>query len=706
MGPPKLLKQRIKYSELKRRWDYFEYRWNDNTGSYFFFNPYTGETIIQQEHEMLDRTKSLWGKPDLIVVPNALIYTFMPEVYLSKLEFPRAFNKPYGTKEKATIYIQAVARGMLARLNYAKIMNQRYIIKFDNESHYYYYCDLWNEHAEPSWYKPRLAFPGEIEEFHEYDKEDYLQGHKFSYNDYAKGPYVMIDGLGKNNVVLAEGCSDAFMKHNHLREIAYRHPKEIELDKFPIGTIMAWFDGQKVIPHTLDDYTVMRAAIDGENWDRTLKWMKEYSEYPLIQAYGWYSFSKTRVPLSPEGLLDFAAATVLVESVDLLVDLEKYADVPQLTKIMAFHALSNILAIRAGRAEYLSTESVTEIGDARAEALEAFITKKLTQFNFYLLRVHHEEGLISKKEDREFTKVMVPSSRGVDLAQCALKVINVISREQDIREQMAFTMNETIVRCLNICQEDATCMLYGLQILYNFCYRCESGQEAVLMVDIHGTLKLAHFHHSGDPEVARMIRRLELAIKENGWRGHVENLIEREMEGVELDPMYLVDIKKVNDDDDLPEALKLLHVERKKSDKIFSEQIEIEYEDNDDISISSRVEIELDYDADNKDDNVSELGDYDKDHIDAQYESKSDYKAEQKEDKEQGFNDSKNINEDKNYNDDDDENDDDNDNDNDNYVEDKQDDNDNNDEDEDEDKEVDHDMGSIVSQVTFDNSAI
>lgn len=640
---------------------------------------------------MLDRTKSLWGKPDLTIVPDALIYTFMPELYLSKLDFPRAFNKPYGTREKSTIHIQAVARGMLARLKYAKIMNQRYIIKFDNESHYYYYCDLWNDHAEPSWYKPRLAFPGDIEEFHVYDKEDYLQGHKFSYNDYTLGPYVMIDGLGKNNVVLAEGCPDAFIKHNPLREIAYSHPKEIELDKFPIGAIMAWFDGQKVIPHPLDDYTVMRAAIDGENWDRTLKWMKEYSQYPLIQAYGWYSFSKTRVPLSPEGLLDFAAATVLVESIDLLVDIEKYADVPQLTKVMAFHALSNILAIRAGRAEYLSTESVTEVGDARAQALDDFITKKLTQFNFYLLRVHHEEALISKKEDREFTKVMVPSSRGTDLAQCALKVINAISREQDIREQMAFTMNETIVRCLNICQEDATCMLYGLQILYNFCYRCESGQEAVLMVDVHGTLKLADFHHSGDPEVSRMIRRLELAIKENGWRGHIENLIEREMEGVELDPMYLVDIKKVSDDDDLPEALKLLHIERKKSDKVFSEQIEIEYEGNDDISISSRVEIEVDYDADNKDDNVSELGDG------AEYESKCHYKAEQKEEKEQGFYDNKNLNEDKNNDKNNDENDDDSDDD-EHKDDEKNDDN--------EDKQDYDDMESIVSQVTFDNSMV
>lgn len=34
--------------------DYFDYRWNDITGSYYFFNPYSGETVIQGDHEMLD----------------------------------------------------------------------------------------------------------------------------------------------------------------------------------------------------------------------------------------------------------------------------------------------------------------------------------------------------------------------------------------------------------------------------------------------------------------------------------------------------------------------------------------------------------------------------------------------------------------------------------------------------------------------------
>lgn len=691
MGPPKVLKQRIKYSELKRRWDYFEYRWNDHTTSYYFFNPYTGETIIQKDHEMLDRSKSLWGKPDLSVVPDALVYHFMPDLYLSRLSFPRAFNKPYGTREEAAIYIQAVGRGMLARLKYATVMTKRYIIKFDFDSHYYYYCDLWNDHAEPSWYKPRLAFPGDIEEFHEYDSEDYLQGHKFSYNDYTVGPFVKINGLGKNNITLAEGSPAAFLKHNPLREVALGNPNQIDLDKYSLGTIMAWFDGQKVIPHPLDDYTVMRAAIVNNDWDRTLKWMKEYSAYPLVQAYGWYNFSKTEVPLSSDGLLDFSAARVLVESVNLLVDLEN--DATQLTKIFAFHALINVLSTRAGRVEYLSTESITEVGDARAAALDAFMENKFTQFNFYLLRIHHEQGLISKKEDKEFTKIMIPSSRGTELCQCALKIANIISREQDTRESMAFTLNETIVRCLNIMQEDAQCVLYGLQVLYNFCYRCESGQEAVLMVDVFGTLKLAHFHHSGDPEVVRMIRRLELALKENGWRGHIENLIEQEMAGIKLDPQYLVDIRPVETDDNLPDAIKVLHLDKKKEDK-DNEQVELEYTGNDDISISSRISEAVDYDADDKDD-ISELGDYDKDHLYTRDDSKNEnneYKAERKDDEEINDDYIKQIDS-KGYEDGKDD-------DNEDYNEDDVEEENNND-----DNDT-FDAGSIVSQVTFDQSLV
>lgn len=50
--------------------------------------------------------------------------------------------------------------------------------------------------------------------------------------------------------------------------------------------------------------------------------------------------------------------------------------------------------------------------------------------------------------------------------------------------------------------------------------------------------KVRH-HHSGDFDVMRQCRRLELALKMNGWRGNVEMLIAREMKDEEVDEEYL-----------------------------------------------------------------------------------------------------------------------------------------------------------------------
>lgn len=70
--------------------------------------------------------------------------------------------------------------------------------------------------------------------------------------------------------------------------------------------------------------------------------------------------------------------------------------------------------------------------------------------------------------------------------------------------------------------------------------RCESGQEAILaLCDPEEFLqKIVHIH-SGDPDVMRQCRRLELALKHNGWRGQIETLITREMKGEKLEEEYL-----------------------------------------------------------------------------------------------------------------------------------------------------------------------
>lgn len=61
MGPPKVLKKSTRWSERLRQLDYFEYRWSNDSSSYYYFNPYTGETIYQSSYEVIDRSKSMFA---------------------------------------------------------------------------------------------------------------------------------------------------------------------------------------------------------------------------------------------------------------------------------------------------------------------------------------------------------------------------------------------------------------------------------------------------------------------------------------------------------------------------------------------------------------------------------------------------------------------------------------------------------------------
>lgn len=70
--------------------------------------------------------------------------------------------------------------------------------------------------------------------------------------------------------------------------------------------------------------------------------------------------------------------------------------------------------------------------------------------------------------------------------------------------------------------------------------RCESGQEAILAYcDPKSFFARVHHHHSGDPDVMRQCRRLELALMKFGWRGNVENIITKEMRNEIVDEEYL-----------------------------------------------------------------------------------------------------------------------------------------------------------------------
>lgn len=52
--------------------------------------------------------------------------------------------------------------------------------------------------------------------------------------------------------------------------------------------------------------------------------------------------------------------------------------------------------------------------------------------------------------------------------------------------------------------------------------------------------KVRH-HHSGDADVMRQCRRLELALLPFGWRGNVELIISKEMHDETVDPEFFLE---------------------------------------------------------------------------------------------------------------------------------------------------------------------
>ena len=163
MGPPKKKPPREKYSELLRQCDYFEYRWSDATESYYFFNPYTGETIVSADSVTMDRARSMWAPKDPIISQNIVGTSLYPEFYASRTWGRRKFV-PFKNKRSAATCINAAARGFLARKALSRYYGKRYAKILCLYSGYYYFYDRFDSRpdADPSWYKPRLAMHWDI----------------------------------------------------------------------------------------------------------------------------------------------------------------------------------------------------------------------------------------------------------------------------------------------------------------------------------------------------------------------------------------------------------------------------------------------------------------------------------------------------------------------------------------------------------------
>mmetsp|Transcript_12987 Transcript_12987/g.19545 ORF Transcript_12987/g.19545 Transcript_12987/m.19545 type:complete len:495 (-) Transcript_12987:1786-3270(-) len=468
----------------------------------------------------------MWAKPEKFPSINAKTTQLYPEYYASRRWGRRKFFGWNNDFDAASAHIATVMRGYMARLALRRYFRQRYHLQVCKFSGYCYYVDKYYPENDTSWFKPRLAFPGDILPaiVFEKDPEDYMQGEKYSRRNFTTGPYLKIQGLNKRNTVRSH--QPAFYVENPWRMQAINSYNQIDFDHAAIGTIIAWMDGNKASQLIINEYHLLRAAICNNDWDRVLRCMQENLDNQLIQLYGFHSFSKTEVPLDPTGLLSFAASEVMDLCVETIRD--PNSTIPQLVKVFALNAFHNILSIRAGRLEYLNTNSIHEIGDERQKAIERYLYGRLSIFVGFFSTIPTEIVMVYKKGQKDATPEDRPLQRAIDVLEAALKCLGVISQENEIKEQLALILIKPVMHCLEICQEESYITSLGLQLLYNFCYRCEMGQEALLSYCDEEFFAGVRHNHSGDLDVMRNCRKLELAIQPGGWRGNVEEQITRE----------------------------------------------------------------------------------------------------------------------------------------------------------------------------------
>jgi hypothetical protein len=547
MGPPKKKPYREGVDQRIKNENHFEYRWDTSQGHYYLFNPYTGETILGEDYHNIDRAASMWHPKDKFASKEAYTIQLWPQGYSSRKWGIRKFayekdehgELTFEAFRGAATAIQSAYRGHLAREWMRSYYRGRYFTALCKYSNYVYFCDRWaldEQGYDTVWTKPLLARPGDIVDDIVADPDDHMaDGDKYSYRGFEKGPYLKQESLGKGNCSRAE--QRAFVIENPWRSQAISKYEEMDLSKAELGDVIAWFDGLKVVPLPISNYVQVRAAICKNDWSRTLEILDKYPDQVLTRMYCYHSFSKTAVPL--DGVkLSFAAADVLKRITAVFENNRSRQS--QMEKTFMLNALHNLLVTRPGRMEFLSTAHINSgSSDERQRETERFMKKRVTMFNKYLSLIDMDVQTFKNPGDIRVIKERQPSPRGCGLVGATLQVLYDLSWEIELKEPMAENSAEYVYFAMKMCKLDGAIQLFGMRILYSLVYRCEGAQEFVLANDSTGLLRCIRENHGGDPEIEFGCRRLELALKFDGWRGNVERCMSLEIKGKKIPDKYL-----------------------------------------------------------------------------------------------------------------------------------------------------------------------
>jgi hypothetical protein len=533
MGPPKRVVKPPTYGEILNRFDFFEQYYLENADQYYLVNPYTGETVYTSEERPYgDRNTSLWVKFDGKPSQSVVSYQLFGQTYLSR-QWGRRDFRGWESKDAAATHIAAVTRGMQARMALRAYYKTRYEKVYDPYSQYYFFVDRWQDAddiTEPSWHKPCLAFPTDIEEVILIDPEDHMRGDKYTYRGFERGPYLTRAGMNKRDIDRAK--TNTFKKPNAWRDQAITTPAQIDLDTAKLGDILAWMDDLKAVEYHITDYSRMRTACVNNNWERVYDVMMDNLDRPLTHVYALFAFAKMEVSCDQNGLLEMGPCRAYNYCIEYVND--PLGERPDVLKCFALYALNSLLSLRSGRAEYFDQKQVKVQGKKRAAAVQEFFSSRLRIFVSLCDAMEMESYTFRLKPEipgglGEEVTVHGPTSRGAAIAQFSLTILGYLAEEQEHREMIAETVTNNVLFCMKRAPEDSSIQIAGLKTLYNFCYRCESGQITIREAQWRPVIKQIHENFSGEPEVLKICRRLELALVDGGYRGAVEGDIAREM---------------------------------------------------------------------------------------------------------------------------------------------------------------------------------
>lgn len=119
-------------------------------------------------------------------------------------------------------------------------------------------------------------------------------------------------------------------------------------------------------------------------------------------------------------------------------------------KIAAFHAFHNLLSCRPGRTDFLNTDSVTEMGEHRQQAMEAYLKTKFSVFNRYLANIPNETILVYERGQDVPVPVTRPLGDSIEIVALVLRVMALLAQELEVREQLAFNCIQHIVFAMRV----------------------------------------------------------------------------------------------------------------------------------------------------------------------------------------------------------------------------------------------------------------